>query len=166
RYTIEAGRDELSSALAALLGAGGPLATAELGADELELARIEDGELLWGVDYGEENFPQETGDETAVSFTKGCYLGQEVVARIQYRGGVQRLPRRLELAPEVEAARGAELRGADGRAVGRLTSVAFSPARSRQVGLALVHRRAAEPGSRLELADGSAVTVMELVPAR
>jgi folate-binding protein YgfZ len=165
RYTLETTPGELSSAVAALLGASGPLASAELGADELELARIEDGELRWGVDYGEENFPQEVGDEAAVSFTKGCYLGQEVVARIQYRGGVQRLPRRLEADAGTELARGAELVADDGRAVGRATSVAFDPATERWRALALIHRRAAAPGTRLTAPDGATVTVVDLAPS-
>ena len=85
--------------------------------NELDL-EIEDGELLWGVDYGEENFPQELGDEAAVSYTKGCYLGQEVVARIHYRGGVQRRALGLRFTGELPALGTALLK--DGREAGRV----------------------------------------------
>ncbi|MGH9362494.1 MAG: YgfZ/GcvT domain-containing protein, partial [Thermoanaerobaculia bacterium] len=57
---------------------------------DLEAVRVEAGIPRFGADFGPDHFPQETGIEEAVSYTKGCYLGQEVVARIHYRGGVQR----------------------------------------------------------------------------
>ncbi|MEO8274615.1 MAG: glycine cleavage T C-terminal barrel domain-containing protein [Thermoanaerobaculia bacterium] len=129
---------------------------------EADLARIERGELRFGVDFSAENFPQETGRESAISYTKGCYLGQEVVARIHYRGGVQRQPRGLRFTGALPLA-GAELL-LDGRAVGRATSVAASP-QFGAIGLALVHQRGAAPGTRLEVAgapDGSVAEVVAL----
>jgi len=67
-----------------------------IGAEALEIVRIEEGVPRFGRDFGPDNFPQETGlAERAVNYTKGCYLGQEVVARIHYRGGVQKQPRGL-----------------------------------------------------------------------
>jgi len=125
-----------------------------------EIARIEDGELRFGVDFSDENFPQEIGRENDVSYTKGCYLGQEVVARVHYRGGVQRLPRGLRFAGAAPPAAGTEL-GLDGRAVGRATSVALSP-RFGWIGLGLVHQRGAAPGTRLEVAGGGSAEVVEL----
>ncbi len=134
---------------------------AESFVSEEEANRIEEGELRWGVDYGEESFPQETGEESAVSYTKGCYLGQEIVARLHYRGQPQRVARGL-LFPEGEDPEpGVEL-ALDGRPAARATSVAFSVALGRPIGLALVHRRAAEPGTRLVLADGAEVEVVAL----
>ena len=67
----------------------------QAGFEALEALRVEKGLPRFGLDYGPENFPQETGLEDAVSYTKGCYLGQEVVARIHYRGGVQKMLRGL-----------------------------------------------------------------------
>ncbi len=125
-----------------------------------EIARIEDGELQFGVDFSTENFPQETGRESAISYTKGCYLGQEVVARIHYRGGVQRLPRGLRFESAAEPVAGEELL-LDGRAVGRATSVALSP-RFGAIGLGLLHQRATAPGTRLEVARGGSAEVLEL----
>ncbi|MEZ5312135.1 MAG: glycine cleavage T C-terminal barrel domain-containing protein [Thermoanaerobaculia bacterium] len=124
-----------------------------------DLARIEDGELRGGIDFDDGNFPQETGREAAVSYTKGCFLGQEIVARIHYRGGVQRVPVGLRFAGDLPAAGTGLL--ADGRPVGRATSTATSPSLG-PVGLAIVHRRGAEPGSRLELASGGHAEVVSL----
>jgi folate-binding protein YgfZ len=126
----------------------------------VELARIEAGELRFGTDFSNDNFPQETGREGDVSYTKGCYLGQEVVARIHYRGGVQRMPRGLRFAGEELPAAGTELL-LEGRPVGRATSVASSP-RFGAIGLGLLHRRAAEPGTVLHLPGGGEASVVEL----
>ena len=73
-------------------------------AEALEILRVEAGIPRFGQDFGPDNFPQETGIEEAVSFTKGCYLGQEVVARIHYRGGVQKGLRGLVFDGEAPAA--------------------------------------------------------------
>lgn len=132
--------------------------------EALEILRVEKGLPRFGLDFGPENFPQETGLEEAVSYTKGCYLGQEVVARIHYRGGVQKLPRGLVFEGfegEELPARGAALM-ADGREAGKVASVVRSPALGRPVGLTILHRRAAEPGTRLEVEGGGAAEVREL----
>lgn len=153
RFELETSAADREAMLAAVAREGAGAGGSPLSDAALDCARIEDGELHWGVDYGEENFPQELGDEAAVSYTKGCYLGQEVVARIHYRGGVQRLPRRVRFAPDARLERGAELL-LEGRPVGRATSLAREPENGDLVGLSLVHRRAAEGGTWLELADG------------
>jgi folate-binding protein YgfZ len=129
-------------------------------AEALEILRVERGLPRFGHDYGPENFPQETGLEEAVSYTKGCYLGQEVVARIHYRGGVQKSLRGLIFEGEAPAPGAALL--ADGREAGTVTSVVRSPALGRPVGLTILHRRASEPGTRLEVAGGGAAEVREL----
>lgn len=128
-------------------GAGGGLRP--VGVQALEALRIEAGLPRFGADFGPDTFPQESGVEEAVSYTKGCYLGQEVVARIHYRGQVNRLVRGLAFDGEPPA-RGARL-SFEGRDAGAVTSVARSPALGRPIGLALVHRRAAAPGTRLSI---------------
>lgn len=133
--------DALSAELAA---AGTPI----VGPEVAEQARILAGRPRFGVDFGTDNFPQETGREDAISYTKGCYLGQEVVARIHYRGGVQRQLRGLRL--EARVAVPAALRS-DGQEVGRLTSLAPWPQDGAWRGLGIVHKKA-EPGSTLEVA--------------
>jgi folate-binding protein YgfZ len=162
RLELSASAVELPAALAALRAAGAGGALVEAGPGALEAVRVEDGELLWGVDYGAGNFPQETGEEAAVSTTKGCYLGQEVVARLHFRGQLQRLARGLVFDAGARPEPGAELVAGDGRPAARVTSVARSYALGRWVGLALVHRRAAEPGTRLALPDGALAEVRVL----
>jgi tRNA-modifying protein YgfZ len=131
-----------------------------VGVEAAELARIEDGELLFGVDFSSDNFPQETGRESDISYTKGCYLGQEVVARIHYRGGVQRQPRGLRFAAGEPPPAGTALL-LEGRPVGRATSVARSP-RFGAIGLGLLHQRGSAPGTRLEVEEGGEAEVMAL----
>ena len=131
------------------------------GFDALEVLRVEKGLPRFGRDYGPENFPQETGLEEAVSYTKGCYLGQEVVARIHYRGGVQKVLRGLIFEGERAPAPGTALL-AEGREAGTVGSVVRSPGLDRMVGLAILHRRAAAPGTRLEVAGGGTAEVREL----
>ena len=117
--------------------------------EALEAARIEAGVPLMGRELDERTIPAESGViDQAVSFTKGCYTGQELVARIDSRGG--NVPRRLRgvvLAPATPDAlppAGAALT-ADGREVGRLTSVARSVERNAPVALAYVRRELAPP---------------------
>jgi folate-binding protein YgfZ len=163
RFGIGFAAADRPAIVAELSRAGGTIGLVEAREAAVELARIEDGELRWGVDYDESVFPQETGEEAAVSYTKGCYLGQEVVARIHYRGGVQRRPRRLRLPAGARPPRGVELR-LDGRPVGRATSLAVEPDAGEVLGLGLVHRRA-EPGTQLAWTDGtsSGTAVVEAI---
>ena len=110
-----------------------------------ECVRIERGRPLYGVDLDETVIPQEAGlNERAVSFTKGCYVGQETVARLHYRGKPNRHLRGLRLSGSYPP--GTELQ-LDHRTVGRLTSAVESP-RLGPIGLALV-RREAKPGAVL-----------------
>lgn len=132
----------------------------EVSARSAEIARVENGELLFGIDFSGENFPQETGRESAVSYSKGCYLGQEVVARIHYRGGVQRLPRGLRFPGGAVPQPGSELL-LEGRTVGRATSVVVSP-RFGAIGLGLLHQRGVAAGTQLDLDSGGTAEVVEL----
>jgi folate-binding protein YgfZ len=127
----------------------------------LDALRIDAGIPWFGRDFGPDNFPQETGlEEQAVSYTKGCYLGQEVVARLHYRGQVSRQLRRLRLesVPEAHAVPGTELLF-EGRPAGVLTSVAGPPWLGELVGLSILQRRAFEPGTRLEVVGGGEAVV-------
>jgi folate-binding protein YgfZ len=131
----------------AALFAAGAVPAAE---EEAELLRVESGRPRYGVDLDAGVIPQEAGlNERAVSFEKGCYVGQETVARLHFRGKPNRHLRGLRLSGE--AARGDVLRLGE-REVGRLGSVVESP-RHGWIGLALVRREAA-PGDRLDVGDG------------
>ncbi len=129
---------------------------APVGLEALEILRTEAGIPRFGPDFGPENFPQETGAEEAVSYTKGCYLGQEVVARIHYRGGVQKVLRSLRFEGRVPETGALLLH--EGREAGKVGTVVRSPGLG-SIGLAILHRRAAEPGTRLELPDGGTAEV-------
>ncbi len=143
---------EDAAALAAALTAAGAAPVTE---DAAEVLRVERGRPRWGVDLDETTIPQEADlNARAVSFEKGCYVGQETVARLFYKGKPNRHLRGLRLSEPV--APGTELT-LDGKAVGRLGSVATSPVLG-PIGLALV-RREAPPGSVLSASAANAEVV-------
>jgi tRNA-modifying protein YgfZ len=120
-----------------------------------ECLRIESGRPRLGFDMDAETMPQEAGiNERAVSFTKGCYVGQETVARLHYRGKPNRHLRGLRLTEPAE--RGTEVLLGE-KVVGRLGSVCVSP-RLGPIALALV-RREAEPGDTVTVAGAEAEVV-------
>ncbi len=120
-----------------------------------ECVRIESGRPRLGFDMDAETMPQEAGiNERAVSFTKGCYVGQETVARLHWRGKPNRHLRGLRLSEPAQ--RGDEVLLGD-RVVGRLGSACVSP-RLGPIALALV-RREAEPGATLAVNGADAELV-------
>ncbi|HYM45525.1 MAG TPA: folate-binding protein [Solirubrobacteraceae bacterium] len=124
-----------------------------------EIVRVERGEPRYGVDLDDTTIPQEAGlNERAVSFSKGCYVGQETVARLYYKGKPNRHLRGLRLSEPI--APGAELRLGE-RVLGRLSSAVISPPFG-PIGLALV-RRETQPGARVSAGeDGASAEVVEL----
>src|SRR4051794_16905732 len=124
-----------------------------------EVVRVEHGRARFGVDVEPEAvIPQEAGlNDRAVSFTKGCYVGQETVARLHYRGKPNRHLRGLRLSASVEA--GTVLRAGE-RDVGRVTSPVVSPVHG-PIALALV-RREAGPGEVVQAGEAATATVVEL----
>jgi tRNA-modifying protein YgfZ len=140
---------------AALVAAGAVLAAEELA----EVRRVESGRPRYGVDLDDTVIPQEAGlNARAVSFEKGCYVGQETVARLHFRGKPNRHLRGLKLSGP--AAAGDPLRLGE-REVGRLGSVVESPLLGR-IALALV-RREASPGDVLAVGeDGVSAQIVDL----
>jgi folate-binding protein YgfZ len=132
---------------------------AEVGPEAAEVVRIEAGTPRFGAEMSAETMPAEAGIvERAVSFTKGCYIGQEPVARLHYKGRPNRHLRGLELSDP--APPGASLRLGE-KDVGRIGSARVSPARG-PIGLAIV-RREAEPGVELSVGeDGVTARVVDL----
>ncbi|HST54439.1 MAG TPA: glycine cleavage T C-terminal barrel domain-containing protein [Solirubrobacteraceae bacterium] len=124
-----------------------------------EVVRVEHGRPRYGIDLDAGTIPQEAGlNERAVNFTKGCYVGQETVARLFYKGKPNRHLRGLRLSAPVAA--GSELL-LDKRVVGHLSSSVLSPALG-PIGLALV-RREAQPGDTLAVGEhGASAVVVEL----
>ncbi|MBO9532994.1 MAG: folate-binding protein YgfZ [Solirubrobacteraceae bacterium] len=124
---------------------------------EAEVVRLERGRPRYGVELGERTMPQEAGlNDRAVSFTKGCYVGQETVARLFYRGSPNKVLRGLRFA-QPPSGDGTVKFGE--KAVGEVKLVAESP-RVGMVALALL-RVAAEPGSTVHC-GGAEATVVEL----
>jgi folate-binding protein YgfZ len=127
-----------------------------LTADEYERARIEAGAGRLGVDLDESVIPQEAHlDAAAVSFTKGCFLGQELVCRIDTRGHVNRYLRRLAVAGATRPAPGAEIRAGD-KVVGTVTSVTPEDGRP-VVALGFVRREVDPPAEVIVGPDSQAV---------
>jgi folate-binding protein YgfZ len=139
----------------ALLEAG----AAEVAAEAAEILRIESGRPRLGLDMSGEHMPAEAGIVAdSVSFTKGCYIGQEPVARLHHRGRPNRHLRGLRLSAPVEP--GAELR-LDEKLVGTVGSSCVSPALG-PIALAII-RREAEPGTELTAGeDGVMAEVVDL----
>lgn len=141
-----------TGALSHALLARGARAVAE---EAVETLRIEQGRPRYGADLDDTTIPQEAGlNDRAVSFTKGCYVGQETVARLFYKGKPNRHLRGLRLSAPV--APGTELTLA-GKRVGAVGSVAQSPAHG-PIALALV-RREAEPGATVTAGEATAEVV-------
>jgi folate-binding protein YgfZ len=147
---------EAVDAVRAQLEREGAVPVAEAAA---ECLRVERGRPRFGLDMDDTTMPQEAAiHERAVSYSKGCYVGQETVARLYWKGKPNRHLRGLRLSEA--AAPGDELRDGD-RVVGELGSVALSP-RLGPIGLALV-RREADVGARLTVgAGGAAAELVEL----
>jgi folate-binding protein YgfZ len=137
----------------------GALGVARLEAGAVDALRVEAGRPWYGRDVGEDNLLHETGlVSECCSFSKGCYLGQEVIARLDARGGhVNKRLRGLRLSAPARA--GATL-FAEGKEAGRVTTAAVSP-RLGPLALAYVNRGHADAGTTVEV-DGAPATVVDL----
>lgn len=160
----------LPAAAEKLLAAAAAPGARVCGWEALERARIQAGIPRYGADMDESHFPQECGiEQRAVSYTKGCYLGQEVLNRIHTMGHVNRLLRGVRLlgGPDTGAARGDKLLAA-GKEVGSLTSVAVCPELDAPLALGYVRREASQPGTELVVRTGrgNAVARVEDLPPR
>jgi tRNA-modifying protein YgfZ len=130
----------------------------------VDSARLEAGVPLFGLDITPDNLPQEVArDDRAISFTKGCYLGQETVARIDAVGHVNRLLVGLKFSGEEMPASGLPLLAAD-QQVGHVTSSAWSPRLSAPLALGYVRRANAKPATQLASAIGPAEVINLSLP--
>jgi folate-binding protein YgfZ len=148
-----------AAATAAVAGALREAGAEPVSESSAETLRIERGRPRYGVDMDTDTLPQEAGiNDRAVSFTKGCYVGQETVARLHYRGKPNRHLRGLRLSAPTEHGDPIQL---GERAVGTVGSASVSPTFG-PIALALV-RREAKPGATVSVgADGATATVVEL----
>ena len=158
RFELWADADTTSKLLEALQNAGAAFCEAQ----SLEWLRILEGTPLYGTDIRDRELPQETGQTRALHFSKGCYLGQEIVERIRSRGNVHRAFSAFRLDGELPVV-GAPLE-ADAKQVGELTSVAAIPlptdnGTTVQVALGYIRREALDRGIPLHYAGGVAIPV-------
>jgi folate-binding protein YgfZ len=152
-HTAEDGFDLFIDAKAAgdlrdsLTSAGAQVVSSET----CETLRIEAGIARYSVDMDETNVVTETNLDDAVSFTKGCYIGQEIIARIKYRGHVAKKLTGiiLEGAPALE--RGARILADEEKEIGRVTSSTFSPTLARTIALGYVKYDYLAPGTKVKI---------------
>ncbi len=159
-FVPAASRDAVAGALAASAESLGAVVA---DGEALEILRVEAGVPRFGAELGEQTLPAEARlVASAVSFSKGCYTGQEIVARMQSRGRVGHLLVGLSLARDGDGLpeTGTALLRESGKA-GEITSVALSPAAG-PIALGFLRAEHAEPGSRFQLPDGSSATVVAL----
>ncbi|HEX8635725.1 MAG TPA: aminomethyltransferase family protein [Pyrinomonadaceae bacterium] len=127
-----------------------------VGFDAFEVLRVEAGEPRHGVDVTETNVVLEAGRDEAVSYTKGCYIGQEIIARIHWRGHVAKQLAGLVLEDERDPGAEAIIRTAEGREIGRITSHVFSPRLARRIALAILKYDYLQPGTEVPVVAGEA----------
>ena len=155
RFELWADAATILSLSQALLAAGAFTAAPE----SLEYLRILDGTPLYGKDIRDRELPQETTQTRALHFSKGCYLGQEIVERIRSRGNVHRTFSAFRLEGDLPPA-GSTLE-AEGKQIGELTSVAAIPSQGNPIQLALgyIRREALDRATPLTYAGGVAIPI-------
>jgi folate-binding protein YgfZ len=159
-YDIIVDAPQAEAVTAALVAAG----AVRVEAADAEAVRIENGRPRFGQDMDTDTIPLEAGlEERAISRTKGCYVGQEVIVRVQDRGHGRVAKRLVGLTFDAAAplpATGSRIVSGD-REIGRVTSAIWSPALARPIALGYVHRDFVEPGTSLAV-DGAAAAVAAL----
>lgn len=132
-----------------------------IGQRGFNIFRIETGLPVLGLDYDDSNLPQESRLDKAISFTKGCYLGQEVIARLDAQGHVNKilvgLESNTELKPEQKLYFGE-------KEIGRITSAAYSPLKKLNVGLGYVRREHAKDGQTLQFSNDNTTVIVRNLP--
>jgi folate-binding protein YgfZ len=131
------------------------------GTQALETLRIEAGIPRYGAELDEETLPLEAGLLNALSFSKGCYPGQEIIERARSRGHVNWKLAGLVVDGDAPPAPGEKL-ASGGKEVGEVTSAGFCPTIGRVLALGYLRREAATPGTKLTLASGAPAAVQEL----
>lgn len=168
--TLIGDRADATPTRAALREAGVAFGLTDLDAASAEALRIEAGTPEYGRDVRPDNLPQEVArDDRAINFVKGCYLGQETVARIDALGHVNKLLRGLTLSGGIVPAAGAAIE-AEGKTVGAVTSAAVSPGRGCPVALGYLRTTHAGAGTPVRVAAGATwvdavVTDLPMPPA-
>ena len=122
-----------------------------------EVLRIEAGLPIFGVDMDDSTVVPEINLDDLVSYNKGCYIGQEVIARIHFRGHVAKQLTRLVFEEKnANANSGDEIKSSDGKNAGKITSVAYSPKLEKQIALAYVRHAFLAEGTELKVNNSAA----------
>ncbi len=132
---------------------GGEIGLNPVGSQALEILRLEAGYPKYATDVDENTIILEAGFKDAINFNKGCYLGQEVVARATHIGRVNKQLVRLEVETKESISPRSKLMS-DGREAGFITSAAFSPGLRRVVGLGYANREFAKEGTKVNVQSG------------
>jgi folate-binding protein YgfZ len=150
-------RAALDAVETALLAREGVLRVTE---EAWETLRVEHDVARYGVDFDDQNYPQEAAiEDRAVSFSKGCYLGQETVFMLQHRGRPKKRLVQLEIQGEEDVPSGAEIALTDGTAVGQVTSRTPSPRGPAVLALGYVKYKHAKPGVALRVVGREAAVI-------
>lgn len=147
-YQLLSSPDSLPEVWQAMWQHHGSCGARAVGLEALEILRIEAGLPRYGRDMTDDTMPVEANLDAAISYTKGCYIGQEVIARIDARGHVNRKLVGLLLGNAPLPSSGASIVSQE-RQVGWITSVTYSPACQQNIALGYVRREVWEPGTRL-----------------
>jgi folate-binding protein YgfZ len=143
-------RGEVAALRDHFLGAGAILVSD----DVAETLRIEAGIARFGVDMDEGSVVNETNLDDAISFTKGCYTGQEIIIRIKHRGHVAKKLAGLVIEGQVPIERNAKILSSDASEIGRVTSSTFSPALERSIALGYLKYDYLSPGTKVRIVSG------------
>ena len=170
-YTLYTATEALVSLWEALMTEGSQFNVQPIGWNALESLRIEAGIPRYGTELTDAVIPLEAELEHAVDFEKGCYIGQEIVARMKYRGHPNRLLRGIEIDGDPTAQEDSDLRpGArvfnGEKEVGWITSTAFAPTLGKRIALGYVRIAVTEAGSRIQIetSDGRVDATVVLLP--
>ena len=125
-----------------------------ISAEAWETLRIEAGIPRFGIDMDETKVVTETNLDDAVSFSKGCYIGQEIIARIKYRGHVAKKLTGVLLEQDVELESGLRILSADHKEIGNVTSSTISPQLKHAIALAYVKYNYLAPGTQVKIVSG------------
>ena len=132
---------------------GGDIGLNPVGSQALEILRLEAGYPKYAIDFDENTIVLEAGFKDAINFNKGCYLGQEVVARATHIGRVNKQLVRLEVETKDSVSPRSKLMS-DGREAGFITSAAFSPGLGRVASLGYANREFAKEGTKVNVQSG------------
>src|SRR6266542_4114452 len=149
-FDLVVSSDQAGSLWHALQSAG----ARPVGYDALEILRIEAGLPRYGVDMDDTNVVTEAALDDAVSYTKGCYISQDIIARIKYRGHVAKKSTGLVFDQLVKVEANANIKSTDDKDIGRITSRTYSPHLGRTVALAYLKYDYLAPGTSVKLVCG------------